>query len=80
MPDYQTVLSDASRLSTEEQLRLIDELSSLVPADRPPTLPEGWVDVIQRRSAEIDAGTVITEDWAAVRDRLFAKHGVRNAN
>jgi|GEM_PF-1556402 putative addiction module component (TIGR02574 family) len=79
MPDYQTVLSDASKLAVEERLRLIDELASSVPDDQPPHLSQEWLDDINRRSDELDAGTVTTESWSTIRARLFAKHGVSDA-
>lgn len=80
MASYESVLAEASKLPLEERLRLIDELASLGPDDHPPTLPEEWSAVIQRRSAEVDAGSVSTEDWSVIRDRLFAQHGVNDAN
>lgn len=80
MPNYESILAEASRLPLEERLRLIDELASLGPEDHPPTLPEEWSAVIQRRSAEIDAGSVVTEDWSVIRTRLFAQHGDHDAN
>lgn len=79
MPDYEDVLASASLLSIEDRLRLIDDLASSVPDDQPPNLSVQWLAEIQRRSAEIDAGDVKTEDWSAIRERLFAKHGVRDA-
>jgi hypothetical protein len=80
MPSYESVLAEASRLPVEERLRLIDELASHVPGDRPPTLSEEWASVIQRRSAELDAGSVLAEDWSVIRASLFAQHGVHDAN
>jgi putative addiction module component (TIGR02574 family) len=80
MPDYQTVLSDASQLAVEERLRLIDELASSVPDDQPPHLPQEWLDEVNRRSDELDVGTVTTENWSTIRARLFAKHGVSVAS
>ncbi|MDA0590703.1 MAG: addiction module protein [Planctomycetota bacterium] len=76
MPDYQNVLSDASQLSVDDRLRLIDDLAASVPDDRPPHLSAEWLTEITRRSDEIDAGAVVTESWSVIRDRLFAKHGV----
>ena len=76
MPDYQEVLTTASQLSVDDRLRLIDDLASSVPDDQPPHLSEEWMTEIRRRSDEVDAGTVQTESWSVIRDRLFARHGV----
>lgn len=80
MSDYESVLSAAAQLSVDDRLRLIDELASSVPDDQPPQLSDAWLQGINRRSDEIDSGAVITEDWEAIRARLFAKHGVDGAN
>ena len=78
MSQYESVLSAASELSIDDRLRLIDDLASSVPDDRPPELSELWLTEINRRSAEIDAETVATEPWHAVRERLFRRHGIRD--
>jgi putative addiction module component (TIGR02574 family) len=75
MSDYNSVLSAASQLAVDDLFRLIDELASSVPDDRPQQLSDAWLREIDRRSDEIESGAVVTEDWADVRARLFAKHG-----
>lgn len=80
MSDYQTVFSAARKLPISERLRLIDELSSSVPDDAPPSLSDEWLEEIDRRSAEIDAGTVSTEAWSSARERLMRKAGVDGAD
>ncbi len=80
MSDYDSVLSVASQLSIADRLRLIDELACSVPDDRPPQVSEVWLREIERRSDEIDSRAVATEDWADIRARLFAKHGIDGAN
>lgn len=80
MPDYQDVFASALQLPIEERLRLIDDLAASVPGDRPPTLSSEWKEEVVRRSEEIDAGLVATESWTDIRERLFAKFGVRDAN
>ncbi len=79
MSDYQDILTHASQLPIDDRLRLIDDLASSVPDDHPPRLSPRWFSEINRRSAEIDAGAVETESWSVIRERLFAKHGVRDA-
>ena len=80
MSNYESVQSAASQLPVDDRLRLIDELASSVPDDQPPRLSDAWLREIDRRSDEIDSGTVATEDWSDIRARLFAKHGVDGAN
>lgn len=80
MTDYQDILAHASMLPVDDRLRLIDELASSVPEDRPPALSPEWITEINRRSDELDAGNVETESWSDIRQRLFAKHGVRDAD
>ena len=79
MPEYHDILANASQLPVDDRLRLIDDLASSVPDDHPPHLSPEWVAEINRRSDEIDSGSVDTESWAAIRDRLFGKHGVTDA-
>ncbi len=79
MSDYQEILTHAFRLPIADRLRLIDELASSVPDDHPPRLSPQWLAEINRRSEEIDSGAVETESWSVIRERLFAKHGVRDA-
>ena len=77
MSDFQSVLSAACQLPVAERLQLIDELAATVPDDTPPALSGLWLEEIERRSAEIDAGTVTTESWPRIRQRLFDKLDVR---
>jgi len=80
MNNYQDVLNGASLLPVADRLRLIDDLASSVPDDQPPHLSGEWLTEISRRSEELDKGSVQTESWAAIRERLFSKHGVRDAS
>ncbi|HYW78634.1 MAG TPA: addiction module protein [Thermoguttaceae bacterium] len=80
MAEYETVSSAAAELSVADRLRLIDELAASVPDDQPPTLSEPWLAEVERRSAEIDAGTVSPEPWSEVRQRLFRKVGLDRAD
>ena len=80
MFDYESILSAASQLPVGDRLRLIDELALLGPDDQPSQLSDDWLREIERRSGEIDSAAVVTEEWADIRARLFAKHGVDGAN
>lgn len=70
MNDYESVLYAAAQLSLSDRLRLIDELASSAPEDQPPHLSTEWVVEIERRVAELEAGTATVEDWSDVQKRL----------
>ena len=80
MTSYESIFLAASQLPINERLRLIDELASSVPDDRPPQLSDAWLREIDRRSQEIDTGATATENWADIRARLFSQHGVEGAD
>ncbi|HCS54177.1 addiction module protein [Rubinisphaera sp.] len=73
MSNYQTILEEASLLSFEERLRLIEELSLKLPNEISPPLSEEWMEVIHRRSREIDNREVKIESWESLQKRLEAK-------
>lgn len=80
MAEYEAVFSAAAELSVADRLRLIDELAASAAEDQPPSLSDDWLAEIERRSAEIDAGTVTPEPWPEVRQRLFRKVGLDRAD
>jgi putative addiction module component (TIGR02574 family) len=71
MPEYSDVFSAASQLPVDERMRLIDELYDTIPELSNAELSAEWMAEIERRSAEIDAGSAKLEDWEDVRRRLF---------
>lgn len=73
MSNYQMILKEAALLSIEERLRLIGELSLNLPNEISPQLSEEWIEVIHRRSREIDTQEVKTESWESLQKRLEAK-------
>lgn len=78
MSEYKDILINATQLPIDDRLRLIEDLASSVPDDHPPKLSPEWLAEINHRSDEIDAGTTETESWSVIRERLFAKHGIRD--
>lgn len=73
MSDYTSLLSAASQLPVAERMRLIDELTETIPGLPAEGLSAEWLEQIDRRSREIDAGTAKLEDWESVRARLFQR-------
>ena len=76
MSDVDSILSSAKKLSVGERLELIDALWETVPPNALPPLSDEWRVEIQRRSAELDAGTVTTIPWDQVRDEAFRRNGI----
>ena len=67
MSDYDTLLSDASRLPLDARIQLIEALWDTVPEDALPPLSDEWLEEINRRSAEYDAGLVHPIPWEQIR-------------
>jgi putative addiction module component (TIGR02574 family) len=80
MSDLQSILSSAMQLTVDERLKLIDAIWETVPSTALPPLSEEWRAEIQRRSAELDAGTAATIPWTDVRDEAFRRNGIDAGN
>ncbi len=80
MPEYESVLAAALQLPVPDRLCLIDDLAASVPDDQPPALSAKWLAEIERRSAELDARAVNPEPWPDIRERLFRRHGIADAD
>ena len=78
--EYDAIFNAACQLPVDDRLRLIDELAASVPDDSPPSLSAEWIQEIQHRSGEIDAGTVVTEPWETVRQEVMRKVGLDRAD
>ena len=68
-PTTQQLLQAVLSLPDEERLELVQVL--LASQDAPDELPfdSSWLAEIQRRSAEVEAGTVHLTPWPVVRER-----------
>jgi putative addiction module component (TIGR02574 family) len=67
MSDYASLLADASQLSLDARIRLIEALWDTVPDDAMPPLSDEWLAEIQHRSAEYDSGAVQSIPWEQIR-------------
>ena len=72
MNDFRFVLSAAQQLPERDRLRLIDALWETVPAESEASFSDEWAREIERRVAEVDAGTAKTAPWAQIRDEALA--------
>lgn len=72
-PQTEQVYQSALALPAAERLMLVEAL--LAECDAPPAQysEESWRAEIQRRSAEIDAGTAILTPWPEVKRRVRQK-------
>ena len=66
---YDEVLRTARSLDESERVRLVEELLSSLSPDEVAPLDDAWLAEIDRRSEELDAGTVATIPWQDVRRR-----------
>jgi putative addiction module component (TIGR02574 family) len=76
MPDFQSILADASRLPVADRIQLIEAFCDTVPDDKLPPLTDEWLAEIQRRSAEFDSGVVKTVPWEQVRADALRRAGI----
>jgi putative addiction module component (TIGR02574 family) len=80
MSEYESILAAAAQLPVPDRLRLINDLAASVPDDQPPQLSQEWLAEIERRSEEVDSGAVTPEPWSDIRQRLWRKHGIADAD
>ncbi len=76
LPATEQVFQAALTLPTEERFQLIEAL--IAAEQTPPPFDESWRAVIQRRSAEADAGVVAAIPWSEVRQRLRRQVGLNS--
>lgn len=77
MNDFNSVLSAAQQLPEHDRLRLVNTLWDTVPPDSEVPWTDEWNAEIERRVAELDAGTAKTIPWSQIRDAALARivHG-----
>lgn len=59
--------AEALSLSDDQRAELVDRLLGSLPAEIPSALHPAWRNVVNRRSAELDSGTVTPVTWDEVR-------------
>jgi putative addiction module component (TIGR02574 family) len=80
MNDFRSILSAAQQLHEQDRLRLIDALWDTVPAESEAPFSDQWAREIERRVAELDAGTAETVPWSQIRDEALARIGHGKSN
>ena len=73
--DVDQVLDAALALPNGDRVELVEAiLASLRPEDRPP-FDESWRAVIERRSRELESGSVAGVSWTDVKQRARGSRG-----
>jgi len=80
MLDFNSVLDGARQLSADDQLRLMDALWDMVPAEAALPLHEDWAPELERRVAALRAGSAKTVPWTTIRDEALARIGHGKSN
>lgn len=74
LPATEQLLQTALTLPPDERILLVE---ALLAAEEPsPPFDDRWREVVQRRSAELDAGAVQPIPWSEVRQRLCTRVGL----
>lgn len=80
MPEFASVLADASQLPVQDRLQLIQALEDTLPDDANWELSPEWMAEIKRRTAEYDAGQAKLIPWEEIRDAALRRVGEKNTN
>jgi putative addiction module component (TIGR02574 family) len=75
--DVTALFRDASELPERDRATLAGLLIESLEADAEPDVQAAWSDEIQRRVADLDAGSVETIPWEEVRRRLLDRLNAR---
>ena len=80
MNDFNSVLSAAQQLPECDRLKLIDALRATVPPELEAPFSDEWAREVERRVADLDAGTAQTIPWSLIREEAMARisHGKSN--
>ena len=75
--DFNEVFRDAAALSEQDRATLAGLLIESLESEPDPGVEAAWAAEIERRVAELDAGTVTTIPWEEVRQRLLDRLNAR---
>ncbi len=68
-----TVFDQALALPAQDRAELAHDLLRSLDGDSDPDAAQAWLAEIERRAAEVEAGTAVLHDWAVVRERLATR-------
>ncbi|OFW14258.1 MAG: hypothetical protein A3H29_05270 [Acidobacteria bacterium RIFCSPLOWO2_02_FULL_67_21] len=75
--DFKDVFRDATELSEQDRATLAGLLIESLEGEPDPDVEAAWAAEIERRVAELDAGTVKSIPWEEVRQRLLDRLNAR---
>ena len=68
------ILKAVMELPEDEREMLVDELGGLVHGGfATKEIEAAWGEVVERRAAEVDAGTAVLHDWPTARDEILSE-------
>ena len=76
MQTYETLLADVVQLPVADRIQMLDAIWDTLPGDCLPPLSDEWVQEIQCRSAEYDAGAVETVSWEQIKMEALRRVGM----
>jgi putative addiction module component (TIGR02574 family) len=74
---FTDVWKDAAELSDEERATLAGLLIESLEGEADPDVEAAWAAEIEKRVAELDAGTIESVPWEQVRQRLLDRLNAR---
>lgn len=77
MSSVSDLFKQAADLSEEDRATLAGLLIESLEGEVDPDVEQAWADEVQRRVAELDAGSVETIRWETVRTDLLRRLGGR---
>jgi len=75
--DFNEIFREAAELPEQDRAALAGLLIESLEGDPDPDVEAAWAAEIERRVAELDAGTVQTVPWQEVRQRLLDRLNAR---
>jgi putative addiction module component (TIGR02574 family) len=69
--DFNEIFREAAELPEQDRAALAGLLIESLEGEADPNVEAAWAAEVQRRVAELDAGTVTTIPWEEVRQRLL---------
>lgn len=76
MYSYDEVLGAAQGLPPTDRIRLVQAIWATVPSEDWPPPSQEWINEVQRRSNEYDAGRMTASPWSEVRSRARRQAGL----
>jgi putative addiction module component (TIGR02574 family) len=74
---FTEVWQEAAELTEEERASLAGLLIDSLEGEADPGVEEAWAAEIQKRVAQVEAGTAKTVPWEEVRQRLISRLNAR---